>query len=517
MRRIPRKLSIFLVLTLSLALILTGCSGSGKTLGATKSNSPESSNGTGSTSTNEFSTSGLKPYNIDWYYDGEGPLPDEEKIEEALNDYFKDKLNITVDLHPYDWGTYDERMQALIATGEKMDLVFTCTWAFDYIYNASKGAFVDITDMLEDNAPHIKQVLDGVFLEGSKINGRNYGIPCNKEKGMAPGIMYFQKYVDKYNIDINSVNALEDLEPIMEMLKQNEPEIIGIVVDTGPSHLPLDYLIGREVPIVLDVDGEKEFINLTNHESYVKMLHTMEKYYKKGYVKPDAATAQDTESDYQTGNVFCGVRGFSPGQDIDYSLLYGSTVKMKKLKGSAISRNEDIMGSMMAIAATSENPERVLQFYDYFYHDPYVINLMDFGIEGEHYVKNPDGTIKFAEGTDDGANSGWNPGTPWMIGDQTLSYLFEGDSPTRWEDLKAFNEQCKLSPSCGFVFDAEPVRNEIAAIKNVYKAFAWGLETGTLETDKNLPLYKEKLEAAGINTIVEEGNRQYKEWLEKSK
>ena len=62
-----------------------------------------------------------------------------------------------------------------------MDILFTSSWAFDYVQNARKGAFMELDELIESHGKGIKDAIDPAFLEGSKVDGHNYAIPANKE------------------------------------------------------------------------------------------------------------------------------------------------------------------------------------------------------------------------------------------------------------------------------------------------------------------------------------------------
>ena len=49
---------------------------------------------------------------------------------------------------------------------------------------------------------------------------------------------------------------------------------------------------------------------------------------------------------------------------------------------------------MQAISRTSKNPEIAMKFLEMFNTDKYLNNLINFGIEGTHYVKVADNVIK---------------------------------------------------------------------------------------------------------------------------
>ncbi|GAH69817.1 unnamed protein product [marine sediment metagenome] len=69
-----------------------------------------------------------KPYEISWYFIGNGPQADVQLVEEAVNEYLKGKINATVKLYCLDWGSYTNKMQVMIASGEAFDICFTFSW-----------------------------------------------------------------------------------------------------------------------------------------------------------------------------------------------------------------------------------------------------------------------------------------------------------------------------------------------------------------------------------------------------
>ena len=76
-------------------------------------------------------------------------------------------------------------------------------------------------------------------------------------------------------------------------------------------------------------------------------------------------------------------------------------------------------GAMQAISATSKNPARVMKFMNLLNSDPYVKNLVIHGIEGKHYTKVDEKTVKPI------ANSGYSLyDSTWEIGN--ISLIIDG-------------------------------------------------------------------------------------------
>ncbi len=65
----------------------------------------------------------------------------------------------------------------------------------------------------------------------------------------------------------------------------------------------------------------------------------------------------------------------------------------------------------------------------------------------------------------------------------------------------------------GFRFDTTSVMNEITACSNVVSKYDVGLRWGELNPNEALPEFLAELESAGVNTIIEEKQKQLDAWL----
>ena len=152
-----------------------------------------------------------------------------------------------------------------------------------------------------------------------------------------------------------------------------------------------------------------------------------------------------------------------------------------------------------------------MKFLDLMYEDAELVNLLDWGIEGKHYVKVSDNVIKYPEGVTMLTN-GYNLNMSWLFGNQFLSYVFEGEDPDIWQKMKEFNVQAIKSKAMGFTMNPESVKTEIAAVSNVIAQYYLVLETGSADPDKVLPQFIEKLKTAGIDKVIADKQRQLDEW-----
>lgn len=485
-----KKWMLPLTLLLSASMLLSAC-GQDKKDGGNES----ASNG-GSSETVE----------LKWYTIG-APPKDLEKVEAEINKYTSEKIGVTVDMKLIDFGDYTQKMQVMAASGEPMDILFTSSWAFDYVQNARKGAFAKLDELLETHGKGIKETLDPAFLEGSKVDGHNYGIPANKELPAQEVWRFNKQFLDKHNLDISNVKSLESLEPLLKTIKEKEPNVVPLAInkDFGPW-TPYDAII-EKMPLAVHLDDTEELkvVNTFETPEMKDALKTMHKYYKAGYISPEAATTTSTQDLFTSGNWFVDRAATQPFADNLWSQSYGYPVVSTPANDPVV-YNWSVMGSMQAISANSDHPEEAMKFLNLLNTDKHLRNLVDSGIEGVHYKKLSENVMENLPASKD-----YDMPT-FALGNVMLTYLNPEDPENKWEEFKKFNNSGKNAPLLGFNFDPTKVSSELAAVNNVKEEFWSPLMTGTVDPEQYLPKAIEKLKAAGLDKIQAEAQAQIDAW-----
>lgn len=490
MSKSRKKWLIPMTMLLSISMLLSACGGA-----------KDSSNGSASNG-----GSSDKPVELIWYTIG-APPKDLEKVEAEINKYTAEKIGVTVDMKMIDFGDYSQKMQVMAASGEPMDILFTSSWAFDYVQNARKGAFMELDELLEKEGKGIKEILDPAFLEGSKVDGHNYAIPANKELPAQEVWRFNKKLVDKYNLDISKVDTLESLEPLLKVIKENEPNVVPLAIskDFGPL-TPYDAVI-EKMPMAVHLDDKENLkvVNTLESPELMAALKTMNKYYKAGYISPEAATTTSTQDLFTSGNWFVDRAATQPFADNLWSQSYGYPVVSTPANDPVV-YNWSVMGSMQAISANSEHPEEAMKFLNLLNTDAKLRNLVDSGIEGEHYKKVSENVMENLP-----ASKNYDVPT-FTFGNVMLTYLNPEDPENKWEEFKKFNESGTNAPLLGFNFNPSKVSSELAAVNNVKEEFWAPLMTGTVDPEQYLPKAVEKLKAAGLDKIMTEVQSQVDAW-----
>jgi putative aldouronate transport system substrate-binding protein len=486
MSKMKKRLTTTLGLTLAVSMMLSAC-------------------GTKEAGDTKVARTLNKPVEIIWYTIGT-PQKDVDRVMAEVSNYTAEKIGVTVKMNMTNWGDYEQKMQVMTASGTPMDIMFTSSWAFDYVQNARKGAFKPIDELLQKQGHGIVNALDPTFLNSSKVDGHNYGVPANKELPAQDVWRFNKNLADKYNLNLDNVKTLESLEPLLKTIKEKEPNVYGLAMDKNfIPYVPYDYII-EKMPMVVRVDNpDFKVVNILDTPEMKQALQTLNKYYKAGYIQTEASTLTSLNDVQVTGKWFADKATNQPFADNLWSASYGYPV-VSKAASPAVIYNWSVMGSMQAISANSKYPEKAMEFLNLLNTDPVLRNMVDSGLEGVHYKK---------IGNDKMENlpESKNYDMPtFSLGNVLLTYKDQKDPDNKWDEFKKFNETGAPAPLLGFNFDPSKVTTEIAAVQNVREEFWATLMTGTVDPEKFIPQANEKFKAAGLDKIIAEAQSQINAW-----
>lgn len=448
-------------------------------------------------------------YEIIWYYIGNTDNADHDKVQEKVSEYTKEKINATVKMIPLDWSQIEgDTAENIMASGEKYDLM----WRYSSYYqnSALKGAFLEIDDLMKEYAPKTREQLGEEFVDGARIDGKLYGVQALKDNAKWYSIAYRKDIADKYDMDLSNVTSLEDMYPYFDIIVENEPEMYAYGMGGGKtpwSIADVDTIGGNGLVGILSDDDE--IANLVSSDLYLECALQSREMYERGYVYKEASVDDNIVDLRAAGRIFAYVSSDRPGQieEINAAGSWGpgewATIVLTE---DAISDTGCAIPSLQCISITSENPARVMKFLELVNTDAYLKNLIDFGIEGEHYTKVSDTRIELI------SDSGYKCKGSYIMGNVMMDYLMPGESDTKYEDIKQFNDTAVYTVGYGFLPNFENVNIQYSNCLNVYNEFNKAITYGSVEPEAAIEEFNEKLKAAGIDEVVEEAQKQYEEW-----
>lgn len=453
-----------------------------------------------------------------WYQLGEAQK-DTELVMEKVNDYLMGKIGVKLKVITVEGTDYTKKMQVVINTGAKWDLCFSSSWANDYLQNAAKGAFLELNDRIENTQMY--DTIDERFWEAAKVQGKIYGVPSGKELANMPMWVFTKEYVDKYNIPYETIHTLEDLEPWLELIQEKEPDVIPLYL-TKDYTAPI-YMDRIQDPVGIEYGDQTLTVkNVFDTEKMQETLQTMRRYYTKGYVNQDAATASDDRSRKR----FVTKGDGQPLAEVIWGKELGYEVVASPIMETQIT-NASARGALTAVNARSEHPEEAVEVLNLINTDSYLRNLLNYGIEGVHWER-----VEVSE--EEAAEAEGKPYVYdckvhlipekfrdysviyWVQGGLFNTYVLENEPIDKWARFKEYNDASREAPSFGFDFHLEAVETQVAGFREVLDEFGKALYTGSVDPDEYLPKLKEKLEKAGIEDVITEMQQQVNAWKEEN-
>jgi putative aldouronate transport system substrate-binding protein len=439
-------------------------------------------------------------------------------VQDEINKNIEGKINAKINWQVIPVGSWTQKINLMLSSGEKLDLLPVTGDSFSS--NVAKGQLVAIDDLLNKYGKGIKDAVGEEYLKAGKVNGKQYAVPPVKSMAGGYGLKIRKDYVAKYNINTSKVNSYDDFTAIFKTIKEKEPEMTPLVMQPGKTLTIVDRAVGLDLlgngfGVLLNGGADLKVVNWFETPQYAAMLKTARNWYTSGYLMKDAATNTQPISNLLKANK--GVAYF--GTITANTAASESTANGVELVEipfiDAFSTSSNAQQIQWAIPVNSKTPDKAMEYLNLMYTDSSVVNLMDYGIEGKHYVKTAEGTIDYPQGID--AKTITYTNAPFIIGNQFISYVWKGGIVDAFKREAEFNKAAKKSKAMGFSFDSSSLQTEIAALNSVTDQYKVGLESGTLDSEKVLPEFIAKLKTAGIDKMIAEKQKQLDEWAKNNK
>lgn len=496
----------------AMALLLVSVMAGSMLAGCGSDNASSSNDG----SSKSAASSNQDSYTVKILAPGDASTDDCAKISEAASKITEEKFNTKVELTRVGFGSYDQQVNLTLASSEKLDLMY------EYCGNVtsaiSSGQIVPITDYLDSYGSDMKSQISDSDWKCVTFNGDIYGVPANKEKATGWGFAMNKEMADATGIDYSSIKTEEELEPLLEKVKEMYPDVYPIVSNNGSMSLMTDQDdLGGDIGSLESASGDNTtVINYYGTDEYMNEMKLRYDWAQKGLIMPDASTStENANSLIGAGKGFGRFTNTKPGIEKEMEKEVGKeVVVLEMVKPYTTTTRVDIV---WYVPHNSEKPERAVQVLNEIYTNPDLANLFINGLEGKHYefVDKEKGIVNYPEGVN-ASNTGYTS-LPWAWPNETISYIWEGLDSDIWDQIQEFNKDATVSPAKGFAWDNTEVQNEVTACANVVAKYGPALECGSLDPETTIPKFLDELKAAGADTIIAEKQKQLDAWLEANK
>ena len=404
-------------------------------------------------------------------------------------------------------GNYDQKMQLVNAGREEYDLCFTSNWCNNYYQNVSNGALADITELVPKYAPKLYASMDEKIWDAVKVDGKLYAVPNWQIQAKSLGYYMPVSKLEKVGLEVSDFQTIEDVTEYLKRLSEVETEksVVNPSWDVVNMYYGLVPVGSLMLPGMIRYKSDDKIKVINQYESpefreFVTMVRGWVEagYITDDYLKADEYSAKGVErKPYHMGT-------FSPGTDIDLSVEYEWTGT--KL-GDAVLNTDGITAAMVGVSATSANVENAVKMLELVNTDKELMNIICYGLEGKHYEKVGENTIRYTDATT------YSRPSAFTVASSENLYVLEGKPETTWEETRALNESAVESPILGFVPDINPISVELANCQTVIDEEVEMLTLGLVPVDEGIERLVKRLKEAGSDRIIAEYQRQIDEWL----
>lgn len=477
-----------------------------------------------------------------------GNKPTNGQLEAAMeewNAYLREKVNAHLDINWVEWTDYMTKYNLLLASGEPLDLINSATDWLEMWPNAQKGAFLELDELLPVYAPVTWTEIPEENWAETRYNGNIVAIPEDQyTQWINHGMMYRGDWAGEFGIKVES---WEDLGEYFQAAKDNYGGKGVIPWDTsgatnvaatfsGWFNSKTKYVYIDPVPGVYGAgwvwaESNDEwwklvspyFVSVDGKDLFLEYAALMKKWGDAGYWREDILNSTvDPWTQFKAGlsgayqhhtQSYVGrykeMERENPGADMQW---FPWSMESKNLVSMSITHGATCIG------ANSRNPERALMVYDLVRNDEKMYRLFNWGREGVQYVITADGKRDKPEGysnqTDEFYSNFWGG----RMDKFELEYP-NADMYDDWEKIYEEYDSYKVPYRYGqFVFDSNPVANELAAMSDVTSRLLPAISAGKAGDPADaVERMRAQLKSAGYDRFYAEVEAQmakYKEMID---
>lgn len=448
------------------------------------------------------------------------PQSDEASVEAKINEIIEPKIGAKIDIQFIDWSAWSEKTNLMMASNEYFDISSAYTMNMpDLVKN---GSVLPLSELLDEQAPVLKETLEDYYWEAAKVDGEIYCVPNQQIVANNVGVCVRKDLAEKYNLDFDAVDSLMDLETFWQQVRDNETgiypfdmrssqEFIVDALERDPSigEMPkLDATTYGTTLLKIYYDDLKVVAtpDFRNHIDGARLAYECG---EKGYFRKDRATAADDSADYASGRYASYTTWYKPGIEAEVKNKTGYDYLCKML-GTAYVGEATPLSTKTIVSAYTNYPEKSIKFVELLNTDKEVYNLVAFGIEGKHYNWVDDEHIECLP------ESGYFPNSSWVFGNVFNAHPQVGQDPDVWEKTKALNDSAVKSPLMGISFDTSDITLELAQCGKVQQKYLVSMiDRAVGNPDEYWEEYRAELEKAGIDKVIECYQTQIDEFMAK--
>ena len=438
------------------------------------------------------------------------PAPDYDKMLVVLNEKLKADINAEVEVFWMGWGEYAQAYPLLLASGEPIDAIYASTWTSFY-QEAAKGAFMPIEDLAPIYMPRTFAEWDENYIKQITVGGHIVGIPTLFYSYGLMAYIIRGDIAEEVGFD-REIKCMDDFGEYLRLVSEKRPDLMSGDWTANSDDLlgaltrENGYLLFPSSPAIVMDAREGKMTCIYDCEFTLPFFKKMKEWSDAGYWSKSVLSDM-SQGNFAEGRAASRLHNTDTWKNTyiahpDWNPLYYPT--------APYSLRTRAMQDGFAIPASSKNPERALMMLELFFQERDYWELLAYGIKGEHYEINPDGTLNPLN------TEAWAPGgyCDWAFQRVEWKYPVVGEPPNYREWLGKLEAMGMNNPMALLNVNFEPIKNERAAVIDVCTQYSKPLVYGYVDdVEAGYETLMKKLDEAGLRVMMAEMQRQYDEFL----
>ena len=449
----------------------------------------------------------LEPVNLVMYLIGSPSSGYASMLKELNSKLIKD-IQATLTVKWIAWGDFSTQYPLVLASGEKIDLIYTASWLGYYDY-AQRGAFLPLEELGPAYAPISFEKEPAEALAEASVSGHIYALPPNYSTYSTLGPLVRKDLREAYGIE--PIESIEDYEVFLDHVVMENPELRPVALYATQTPVdglyyydmglyPLSGDVATNCPFWIDpTDPDGRVINVTDLKILPEILAKSQSWYEKGFWTRNTLTLKDNmtmekgeaASKIHLIDSWLSLSVSFPEWDYEYCNLVQPTYKLPYMQDG------------MAIPVSSDNPERALMLLELIRNNREYYDLMTYGIKGKDYLVT-DGLYRPLD------LEAFPPefNCSWGFRDDAFRYTMEGEPDDYQETMAELESTAIENIYTGFKWDLTEINGPYQAVMDVMQQYYVPLKLGLIDPVEGLDQLKRLLEEAGIDQVQEEIQRQ---------
>jgi putative aldouronate transport system substrate-binding protein len=423
------------------------------------------------------------------------------RVSQALSQITQERLGCSVEITMIPPSGYDDLIGGLVLSNDLADILL-CTQRGE-LETLVNNNYVYSLDRYLDRYPEFKErVPDGAAWLETTVDGHCYGIPLGNDDAFASGFLMRSDICQELGIRAEEITDLQQLEQVLLRVQESYPDLMPVVSHYGHMENFICYDIQANGAVGAVGDGYYQ--SIAGLDGFSQLCETMYDWHERQLILRNATLSDDSREAWIGNGLafgsFARLNAYTRRQT-EYTL--GADLECIYLSG--LWDVWDGSANCFCVYAYTQDVELSLSLLRLIYTDPQVRQLCMYGQEGVDYQLTAKGVAVPSDTEPEGGRYiSWN----WPLLDEL--------SPP-WRSSDDFSDlQTDAEPRTFWLLDQQEISVEVYQCEKVREKYFDALCAGMLEPEEGIAQMRQELEEAGIETVVNEANRQWRATQNKS-